>query len=121
MVTDEFEEINIDIDENYKEILDLYNKRRLQLKYFLSIIFLALAFVPVTIWLIMYFECFNRNIKKEEIKKDALKSSEENIINEIENVINIQNNNIRTYDRLNLRENWNIYVIYLSTFYIFFF
>ena len=105
MVTDEFEEINIDIDENYKEILDLYNKRRLQLKYFLSIIFLALAFVPVTIWLIMYFECFNRNIKKEEIKKDALKSSEENIINEIENVINIQNNNIRTYDRLNLREN----------------
>ena len=105
MVTDEFEEINIDIDENYKEILDLYNKRRLQLKYFLSIIFLALAFVPVTIWLIMYFECFNRNIKKEESKKDALKSSEENIINEIENVINIQNNNIRTYDRLNLREN----------------
>ena len=40
LVIDEFEEINIDLDINFKEILDLHNKRRFQLKFLLSIIFL---------------------------------------------------------------------------------
>ena len=39
LVTDKFEEINIDLDINFKKILDLYNKRRFQLKYLISIIF----------------------------------------------------------------------------------
>lgn len=55
-----FENITIDIDEIYKEILDLYNKRRYQLCFLLSIIFLGSALVLSVVGLILFF-----TIKKE--------------------------------------------------------
>ena len=53
LVTDKFEEINIDLDINFKKILGLYNKRRFQLKYLISIIFLSLSLLPYIAFLLL--------------------------------------------------------------------
>ena len=86
MVTDEFKKIKIEMDENYKEILDLYNKRRLQIKYLLSIIFLVLAFVPLFIFFVI-----NCKLKYQNIEIDDNHVNEDN--NRIDNNHNNQNNN----------------------------
>jgi len=75
----EFEEINIDMDENFKEILDLYNKRRFQIKFLLSIIFLSLAFIPVIIVFIL--NCETSNPVNEVEHKDN-NNKNDNIENE---------------------------------------
>ena len=56
LVTDKFEEINIDLDINFKKILDLYNKRRFQLKYLISVIFLSLSLLPYIAFFIINCE-----------------------------------------------------------------
>ena len=57
-ITQDFEKIDIDMDDNYKKILDLYNDRRKQLLLLLSIIFLCLSeLVTIISW---YFAFNNR-------------------------------------------------------------
>ena len=121
MVTKEFEKIEIDMDENYKEILDLYNKRRNQLKYFLSIIFLILAFVSTIIFFFANCELSKKNLDiiNDDIinnndKKDAILNDDNNNINENQNRVNnnIIDNRINIIqnqdsDRLQLKENRN--------------
>ena len=83
-----FEEINIDMDENFKEILDLYNKRRFQIKFLLSIIFLSLAFVPVIIFFILNCETSNPVNEAEQEDNNNKNDNIEEIYND-----NDRNNN----------------------------
>ena len=99
-VTDEFKEIKIEMDENYEEILDLYNKRRYQLKYLLSIIFLALAFIPIIILFLIGCELSDKkeeNIIDKNIDEQIDNKENDIIINENEydnkNINNKDNNN----------------------------
>ena len=84
----EFEEINIDMDENFKEILDLYNKRRFQIKFLLSIIFLSLAFIPVIIFFILNCETSNPVNEAEQEDNNNKNDTIEEIYND-----NDRNNN----------------------------
>ena len=65
LVTNEFKAIKISMDQNYEEILDLYNKRRLQLKFLLSIIFLILSFILTFIFLLINCKLSNENIEND--------------------------------------------------------
>ena len=82
LVTNEFKAIKISMDQNYEEILDLYNKRRLQLKFLLSIIFLILSFILTFIFLLI-----NCKLSTENIENDA------NFLDNNRNEIEIPNNN----------------------------
>ena len=62
MATNEYWEIKIDMDENYKKILDLYNRRRFQLKYLLSIILLSLSYALLIIESFIRRKC-NKKVK----------------------------------------------------------
>ena len=91
-VTEIFEEININIDENYKEVLDLYNKRRFQLLFLLSIIFLSLAFIPIIIFFII--NCVSSKEPEKEINNNEI--NDDIINNNLINNININNINNRS-------------------------
>ena len=71
---DDFPEINIEMDKNYKKILNLYNKRRFQLLLLLSIIFLGISEVITIIGLFF---------SKNKIRNNNAVNSENN--NEIHN------------------------------------
>ena len=105
-VTKEFKKIEIDMDENYKEILDLYNKRRFQFKYFLSIMFLVCSFISTIILFIINIEIPEKNLEinnnDNEINNQNINSIDENINP------NIINNNViiinrQESDRLQLK------------------
>ena len=71
LVTNKFKAIKISMDQNYEEILDLYNKRRLQLKFLLSIIFLILSFILTFIFLLINCKLSNENIENDaDLDKD---------------------------------------------------
>ena len=95
-VTNEFKKIEIDMDENYKEILDLYNKRRYQLKYLLSIIFLVFAFVSSIIFFFVNCEMVEENM--EILKND---NDERNVIIPYDDNINNDVNENQSQNRIN--------------------
>ena len=120
MVTKEFKKIKINMDENYKEILDLYNKRRFQLKYFLSIIFLVFGLISTFLLFIANLELSQENDKivinninlKDEVNNEQIFKEENSPINYIDintnqNKINnvINNENKQESDRLQLNIN----------------
>ena len=92
LFTNKFEEIYIDMDDNFKEILDLYNKRRFQLLYLLSIIFLSLSFISIIIF--FYFNCESSNSNNPII----------NIEGSYNNIKNEENDNIHR-DSRNIEQN----------------
>ena len=116
-VTNEFEKIDIDMDENYKEILDLYNKRRDQSNYVLSIIFLSLAFALSFLLFIVNLEFSEKKaINNSQIDNDdngdnnvGNGNDDNNINNENNEHINenLNNNNQENSDRLQLKINRN--------------
>ena len=94
-ITLDFEKIDIDMDDNYKKILDLYNDRRKQLLLLLSIIFLFLSELATIIsW---YFAFNNRK------NNDIILLPPENNNNEINNINNQNdfNNEINNIDNQN--------------------
>jgi hypothetical protein len=117
LATKEFKKIEIDMDDNYKEILDLYNKRRFQLNYVLSIIFSSLAFALSLLLFIANLEISENEIKpinNSLINNDDnnVDSNNNNINNENNNHINdindnLNNNNQQSSDRLKLNINRN--------------
>ena len=86
----EFEEIKINMDDNFEEILDLYNKRRFQLLYLLSIIFQSSAFIPIFIFFLINCESSKSNNPSinNNINNDI---NNNNINNEINNGLNSRN------------------------------
>ena len=114
-VTNEFEKIDIEMDENYKEILDLYNKRRFQQNYVLSIIFLSLAFALSFFLFIVNLEFSEKkNINNSQVDNDDNNNNvgndnvDNNINNEKNNINeNLNNNNQQSSDRLQLNINRN--------------
>ena len=117
LATKEFKKIEIDMDDNYKEILDLYNKRRFQSNYVLSIIFSSLAFALSLLLFIANLEISENDIKpinNSLINNDDnnVDSNNNNINNENNNHINdindnLNNNNQQSSDRLKLNINRN--------------
>ena len=89
-MTGEFEEININMDSFYKSILDKYNKRRFQLFFLLSIIFLSISEIITILSLI-----FSKNINKNNINenKDKNNNNDNNNNDKINNNDNNINNN----------------------------
>ena len=104
MVTNEFKKIKIEMDENYKEILDLYNKRRLQIKYLLSIILLVLAFVPLFILFVINCELNNQKIEIDNNHVNEDNNRIDNNQNQNNNGNN-RNNNNNHFDNNNNRQN----------------
>ena len=111
-ITHKFKEIDIDIDENYKIILDLYNNRRLQLIFLIGLILLPIGEIfNILVWI---------NAKKNAYQpvgiNDNAYNSNNNILN---NEININTNsnsnripfqesrNLRTSENRGLMENEN--------------
>ena len=110
IVTDKFEEINIDLDINFKEILDLYNKRRYQLYFLLSIIFLSLAFVPYIVFFII--NCESDKIVENKEERNEINNNDNDIISNGENNFsnrnkgnNVNDKNEEPSERLNLNDN----------------
>ena len=99
-ITQDFEEIDIDMDDNYKNILDLYNDRRQQLYLLLSIIFLCFSeLMTIISW---YFSFNNRK------NNDIILLPQENNNNEInnnQNKINNEANNINNQNEINNEDN----------------
>ena len=89
-----FEKIIFDIDDNYKEILNLYNKRRTQ-KYLLSSFILLIFSIILNI---ISFVIIIKN-KNVVIKRPAHSETEENIIhnNSNNNNNNLNSNNSNTH------------------------
>ena len=96
--TKEFPKISIEIDDNYKQILDLYNKRRSQLCLLSGIIIMAFAGVFTIIGVIISKIKF-KNYANININEDSNNNQERAIPyeplgnNNISNMINNNNNN----------------------------
>ena len=96
--TKEFPKISIEIDDNYKQILDLYNKRRSQLCLLSGIIIMAFAGVFTIIGVIISKIKF-KNYANININEDNNNNQERTIPyeplgnNNISNMINNNNNN----------------------------
>ena len=100
-ITQDFEEIDIDMDDNYKNILDLYNDRRQQLYLLLSIIFLCLSeLVTIISW---YFSFNNRKNNNDIILLPQENNNNE--INNNQNKINNEANNINNQNEINNEDN----------------
>ena len=95
MATDEFKEIKIEMDENYKEILDLYNKRRFQLKYLLSIIFVSFSFILLIIFLLIKYTFMKKDKSYILINKESFNHNNEKISKNINNKNTIENSSDR--------------------------
>ena len=99
-IENNFKKIDINMDKNYKEIIELYNKRRFQLLFLLSIIFIGLAIVISIIGfiltIILKLNYYNKNIINYN---DNLVINNENINNENNN--NVNNNNLIKFENIN--------------------
>ena len=96
-ITHKFKEIDIGIDENYKVILNLYNKRRLQLIFLIGLILLPIGEIfNILVWI---------NAKKNVIRParidDNAYNSNSNVLN---NEININTNIISNTNRIPFQE-----------------
>ena len=101
-VTNEFKKIKIEMDENYKEILDLYNKRRLQIKYLLSIIFLVLSFIPLIIFFVINCKLGKLNNENIEIDNNHVNNNVENPVEDNHNNNDNNDNNNNNNNRMNI-------------------
>ena len=112
-ITHKFKEIKIDIDENYKVILNLYNERRLQLIFLIGLILLPIGEIfNILVWI---------NAKKNSYQprgiNDNASNSNNNILNNEKNINTNSNTkriphqesrNLITSENRGLMENENV-------------
>lgn len=105
-ITGKFEKINFNIDSSnyYKNILKLYNERRFQLKFLLSIILLSIGeiFTILGLTLSKNINYYNNDIDSDI--KDSVKINTNHIINDNRQTFNNNNNNITN---INLKSSEN--------------
>ena len=102
VMTNKFENIMFDIHDNYKEILKLYNKRRFQSLLLTSVILLGISVLLNTVGFI--FSLKNKDDNQHLIQAET----EENIINNNNNINNHMNNSIRAPFNNNNNVNENL-------------
>lgn len=86
----EFYHIDIDMDIHYKEILDLYNRRRIQIYFLIGLIFISLIFILEVAYFI-YFTI--KSIRSSPNQENNINNNNESALqNQIQNDNNNRNN-----------------------------